>query len=234
MATTESVQDEQALREEIFESRWEAAPAVLVVIATQVTVALLSRAQGWQLWIFPWWAWLIPTVPEGLLFLTLTLEAPRRQLQQLGVRRMFGLAMIGIIVVADGLLILALLISLIQSNETGGHLLIMGLTVWTSNVATFGLAFWSVDRGGPVRRLEPDPPPPDFQFPQMENPQIAPRGWRPHLIDYAYVSFTNSIAFSPTDAMPLTHWAKFLMLVESALSAATLLLVVARAVNIFR
>jgi hypothetical protein len=67
-----------------------------------------------------------------------------------------------------------------------------------------------------VRRRQPDPLLPDFQFPQMENPQLAAPGWHPTLVDYVYVSFTNSIAFSPTDAMPLSRWAKLLMLSESA------------------
>ena len=98
----------------------------------------------------------------------------------------------------------------------------------------FGLWYWGFDRGGPVRRLQSDPPPPDFQFPQMENPQLAAPGWHPRLVDYVYVSFTNSIAFSPTDAMPLSRWAKVLMLFESSVSALTVLLVAARAVNIFK
>jgi hypothetical protein len=91
-----------------------------------------------------------------------------------------------------------------------------------------------IDRGGPVRRQEPKPPPPDFQFPQMENPDLAAPGWQPHLVDYVYVAFTNALAFSPTDSMPLSRRAKLLMLFESALSALTILLVAARAVNIFK
>ena len=85
-----------------------------------------------------------------------------------------------------------------------------------------------------MRRREPDPALPDFQFPQMENPQLAAPGWQPRLFDYMYVSFTNAIAFSPTDAMPMTRWAKALMLTESAASALTVLVVAARAVNILR
>ena len=80
---------------------------------------------------------------------------------------------------------------------------------------SFGLLYWAFDRGGPVRRAKPDPPPPDFQFPQMENPQLAAPNWYPQLVDYVYISFTNCIAFSPTDAMPLSRWAKLLMLAES-------------------
>jgi len=101
-------------------------------------------------------------------------------------------------------------------------------------VIAFGLWFWSFDRGGPVRREQPNPPLPDFQFPQMENPELAPPSWQPRILDYLYISFTNSIAFSPTDAMPLSRWAKALMLAESAISVAIVLLVAARAVNIFK
>ena len=96
----------------------------------------------------------------------------------------------------------------------------------------YGLWFWALDRGGPIRRREPDPPPPDFQFPQMENPQFAEPGWYPRLFDYVYVSFTNSLAFSPTDAMPLTRRMKLLMLSEAAISSVTVLLIAARAINI--
>jgi hypothetical protein len=72
----------------------------------------------------------------------------------------------------------------------------------------------------------------DFQFPQDENPGLAPPAWYPRLEDYTYVAFTNAIAFSPTDAMPLTRWAKWLMALESALSVVAILVVAARAVNV--
>jgi uncharacterized membrane protein len=108
------------------------------------------------------------------------------------------------------------------------------VAVWATNTIVFALWFWGVDRGGPIRRIRANPPPPDFQFPQMENPQLAEPGWSPRLFDYVYVSFTNSIAFSPTDAMPLTRRAKLLMLAESGVSSVTILLVAARAVNIFK
>jgi len=68
----------------------------------------------------------------------------------------------------------------------------------------------------------------------MENPQLSAANWQPELVDYIYVAFTNAIAFSPTDAMPLSHRAKLMMLTESLVSAVTVLLVAARAVNIFK
>ena len=93
--------------------------------------------------------------------------------------------------------------------------MLKAVAIWATNVIVFGLWFWELDRGGPVRRCEPSPPPPDFQFPQSENPQLAEPGWMPHLLDYVYIAFTNGIAFSPTDAMPLTRRTKLLMLIES-------------------
>jgi len=135
--------------------------------------------------------------------------------------------------VANGLALAALAGSLVSGQEaTGAELLFKGLAIWATNVLAFGLRYWELDRGGPVRRREPHPPPAGFQFPQMENPRLAETGWRPGLVDYLYVSFTNSATFSPTDAMPLTRWAKLLMVAEASASGITILLVVARAVNI--
>jgi hypothetical protein len=223
-----------AIGEEEVESRWEAAPAVVVVIAFQLLLALVSRAQGWTLWGLPWWVWLIPIVPEIVLLVALAWQRPRRRLEQLGQRRNVALVLFALISFANALLLLAVIASLVRGDErSGAQLLLKAMTVWGTNVITFGLWFWAFDRGGPVRRVERDPPPPDFQFPQMENPELAEPGWHPRLLDYVYVSFTNSIAFSPTDAMPLTRRAKLLMLSESAVSSVTVLLVAARAVNIF-
>jgi hypothetical protein len=223
------------VREEQVESRWEAAPAVALVIVFQLGLALLSRERGWKLWEFPWWAWLISTVPAVFLLGGLAASGSRRWLERTGRRRMAALTLFGITSFANALSLIALTGSIIGGHEhSGGELLIKGGVIWSTNVVVFGLWYWGFDRGGPVRRFEPDPPPPDFQFPQMENPQLAAPGWHPRLFDYVYISFTNAIAFSPTDAMPLTRRAKVMMLVESSVSAITVLLVAARAVNIFK
>ncbi|HYY64762.1 MAG TPA: hypothetical protein VE688_09115 [Gaiellaceae bacterium] len=224
-----------ALREEEREARWEAAPAIALVIAFQLLLAVVSRSQHWKLWDLPWWVWLIPIPFEVGLVVALAWGRSRRQLEQMGLRRAFALGLLAVISLANALLLVAVLASLIRGTETSGaQLLLKAMTLWGTNVLTYGLWFWEVDRGGPVRRLRHDSPLPDFQFPQMENPRLAPRRWRPELADYVYVSFTNSIAFSPTDAMPLTRRAKLLMLSESAISSLTVLLVAARAVNIFK
>jgi uncharacterized membrane protein len=104
------------------------------------------------------------------------------------------------------------------------------------NVLVFGLWFWQLDGGGPIeRRLNPDPASErDFLFPQQTTDAQADHRWQPTFIDYLYVAYTNATAFSPTDSMPLSKWAKVLMLLQSAASLLLAIMVVARAVNILR
>jgi hypothetical protein len=209
------------------EESFEAAPAVVLVMALQLVIGLTARAADWTLWRVPWWTLLIGVLPEAVLLILLVLDRFRRS-------RTLSLALFGVVSLANALLLVALIASLVSGHEQdGGQLLFKALVVWTTNTITFGLWFWTLDRGGPARRLEPSPPPPDFLFPQQSDPELAAPGWRPRLFDYLYVSSTNSIAFSPTDTMPLTHTAKGLMLAEASVSSVTVLLVVARAVNIF-
>jgi hypothetical protein len=225
----------KAESEEAVESRWEAAPAVLVVIGLQLTLALVSKELDWKLWSLPWWVWILAVGPEVVLLTALVWDPVLRTLERIGHRRNASLILLAIISLDNAVALVALLGSLIGGHEdSGGQLLLKGMTIWGTNVIAYGLWYWGFDRGGPVRRRQPDPPAPDFQFPQMENPQLAEPGWHPTLVDYVYVSFTNSIAFSPTDAMPLTRRAKLLMLSESGISAVSILLVTARAVNIFK
>jgi uncharacterized membrane protein len=221
------------LHEEEIESRYEATFAVGLVIGLQLTLALVSLGAGWKLIGLPGWVWLLPVVPEAALLVALAWSAPRERLEQMGQRRTVALVLVGVITAANVLALAALIASLLSAQEkSGGELLLKGATIWSTNVITFGLLFWEFDRGGPIRRRGPDPPPRGFQFPQDENPKLAEPNWHPRLPDYVYISFTNAIAFSPTDAMPLTRRVKMMMLAESAISATTVLLVAARAVNI--
>lgn len=221
--------------EEHREAQVEATAAVLVIIALQVSFAVVNVAAGWTTWGLPGWLWLLPVIPELGLLIVLTVHIQRHGSAQTERRRHMALALVAVVAVANVLALIVLIGSLVQAHETNGRaLLLKGAMIWTTNIVTFGLIFWELDRGGPVRRREADPPPRDFQFPQDENPSLARPGWYPRLMDYVYVSFTNAIAFSPTDAMPLSRRAKKLMLAESAVSAVTVLLVAARAVNILR
>jgi hypothetical protein len=84
-----------------------------------------------------------------------------------------------------------------------------------------------------MRRLEPRHRH-DFVFPQHLTPELSPAGWQPAFVDYLYVSFTNATAFSPTDTMPYSRWAKLLMILESVASLLLAIMVAARAVNILQ
>jgi hypothetical protein len=222
-------------REVEFESSFEAAPAVAVAIGLQVLLAVMSQTKGWSTWEFSWWIWLLPILPEVVILVLDVWRRPHSRLVQMGIRRKVGIMLLALASAANSLLVVGLIASLVSGHEkSGGQLLLKAATVWGTNVILFGLWFWIFDRGGPERRLEPNSPPPDFLFPQTDSPDVAAPGWRPHFVDYMYVSFTNSIAFSPTDTLPLSRWAKLLMLAESAVSALVVLLVAARAVNIFK
>ena len=116
--------------------------------------------------------------------------------------------------------------------QNGSELLEVGSLVWIDVNLTFALLYWELDAGGPARRLHASQSRPDLAFPEHMNPQLAVPGWRPVLIDYLYLGFTNATAFSPTDVMPLAHWAKMAMAFQAILSIVILSLVIANAVNI--
>ena len=129
------------------------------------------------------------------------------------------------------------LVTLVLDTSHGSHysasrLLTAGALVLATNVVTFGLLYWQVDGGGPAARITDPPPYPDFQFPQTTDAKLAPPDWRPMFADYLYIAFTNIVAFSPTDTMPLTRRAKGLMALQAIVSAAVLVVVLARVINI--
>ena len=112
------------------------------------------------------------------------------------------------------------------------ELIFAAMQIWMTNVIVFGLWYWELDRGGPSARCRTSHREPDFLFPQMSTPAAAPPDWAPMFVDYLYVAFTNATAFSPTDTLPLTTWAKVLMAVQALASLLTVALVAGRAVNI--
>jgi uncharacterized membrane protein len=175
---------------------------------------------------------LLPGV-EGILLVALVVIAPSRAtVHRVGERR-FALAVIGLVSLVNIVLLIRLVDRLINGGEVVGRSLILsGAVLWVTNVLLFAVWYWEMDRGGPVARYENATALVDFQFPQMDDPELAPKGWRPGFLDYLYVSLTNSTAFSPTDTMPLTHTAKIVMAIQSVTALLTVGLVIARAVNI--
>jgi hypothetical protein len=205
------------------EPRWPAAVAVIVAIALYVTLPD-KLTYGSKL--------ILPGL-EAALLIPLLFTAPDRDDQETRWQRMFALAVIAIINLANLVSLVLLVHELLGGKRTGGHELIFySMEIWITNVIVFALWYWELDRGGPGKRCSMKHREPDFLFPQMVTPAAAADNWYPSFIDYTYVSFTNATAFSPTDTMPLTEWAKILMMIQSLASLITVALVAARAVNI--
>jgi hypothetical protein len=210
------------------EPRWQVTLAIIAAIALQLPVP------GRLVLLRP--VWVLPVL-EGLLLLGLIIANPRRIDRQSVILRYTSLTLIALITLANVWSAEQLIADIVTKPSLTGSastLLIDGGSIWLTNVIVFGLWYWEFDRGGPVARALAVTPYPDFQFVQMVSPELAPPGWEPMFADYFYLSFTNASAFSPTDVMPMSRWAKMLMLVQSAVSLVTVALVIARAVNILQ
>jgi hypothetical protein len=174
---------------------------------------------------------LVATFPDSKLVRKLNVEVASIHLG----RRIIVLAVTALVSAANGASILLLVHLLINGAHTEARLLLRaGIHMWCLNVLVFALWFWELDNGGPRQRMTAGPEGRDFLFPQQADPTVTEPGWRPMFLDYLYVSFTNATAFSPTDAMPLSRWAKMLMLVESSASLVLAIMVAARAINILK
>ena len=206
------------------ERRWPMAVAVIVVIVLEVLLPSAVR-------IGPRWDLTL----AGVLLLALIVADPGRIDERTKVERLLSLALLAVLIlsalVSTGLLIH----ELVKGGElthSGEKLLVVGNTVWVINNIVFALLYWECDGGGSAARAHDIPVHPDLAFPQHMSPELAPPGWRPLFFDYLYLGFTNAVAFSPTDVMPLVNWAKAAMLIQSLISIATLGLVIASAVNV--
>jgi hypothetical protein len=126
------------------------------------------------------------------------------------------------------------IIDAVKFSTDANVLLASGGAIWLSNVITFGLWYWDLDRGGAAARARGSGRQPAFVFPEMVNAQYVAPGWYPKFVDYLYLSFTTATAFSPTDVSAIRRWAKLMMMAEEAISLLVAILVVSRAVNILR
>lgn len=204
------------------ERRWWIVFAIAVIIAAQF--ALPAK-------FVPHPAYIAPSI-EAVLLVVLTAMHPNRLSQRTKQLRVASQVLIAIIAAANAWSV----ILLIHAITTGGHiapdtLLIGGAEIWLTNTIVFALWFWEYDRGGPAARAHGTHDIPDLLFPQLTDEHLA-RNWEPIFLDYLYVSFTNSTAFSPTDTLPLSRWAKLLFALQAAISLVTVALIAARAVNI--
>jgi uncharacterized membrane protein len=212
-------------------------PAVVAVLVAVALYAFLPES----LLVGP--RFVVPGL-ELLLLIPVIAVNPRRLTRQTRWSRIASLAVVVVIVLANQVALGLLLHSLVTvSGDQARDLLIAAGQVWLTDIIAFGLLFWELDRGGPVVRTQAERaalPAADFRFSQDENDDAVHEvaagssgrsDWVPTLIDYLYVSVTNSTAFSPTDTMPLSPRAKALMAVESVSALLTSVLVIARAVG---
>jgi hypothetical protein len=219
------------------ESRWPP------VVATAVALALYSLLPAPLLYGT---RYVVPVL-EVLLVVPLVAFNPGRLTRESGWSRVVSLVLVMIIVLANLVAFVLLVRALLGYRSLPGReLLLAALQIWLTNVIAFGLIYWELDRGGPVARTQlarDQLPPADFLFPQDTGQQAVTEvaahssrssDWVPSLVDYMYVSVTNSTAFSPTDTMPLTPRAKLLMGLQGIAAMGISLLIVARAVNILR
>jgi uncharacterized membrane protein len=112
-------------------------------------------------------------------------------------------------------------------------LLISAVLLWLTNVLVFSLWYWKLDAGGPLGRDEPGGAAnSSFLFPQMMRQAKADTSWSPNFLDYLFLAFNTSTAFSPTDTAVLSRWAKVLMMLQAIISLSIIALLAARAVNV--
>ncbi len=202
---------------------WE--PQAVVAVAILLDLALPARLS-----VGP--TWLLPGV-EALLLIGLIVASPNPRIRHSPFRRHIALLLIALVSAVNLYSLVQLCHYLLHGHVNNGRELVFsGIALWGTNVLLFGLWYFELDRGGPLARARKEERYPDFLFVQMTDAErYAPEAWAPRLIDYLYTSFTNATAFSPTDTMPLTPAAKWLMSTQALASLTTIGLIFARAVN---
>ena len=199
----------------IGESRWPPVAVVLVFLVLNVALRIwLPRETVTRV------PWLLPVI-EALLLIVLLTSTPTGEAERRRGRKL-ALIIVGLLVAAALWATVLLVHDLIKGTgvtNDPSQLLASGAIVWLGNNLAFGLLYWLMDGGGPTARSR-NPVPVDFAFTQQLSPELAPPGWRPVFLDYLHLGFTNATAFSPADVMPLTHRAKYSMLVQSTVAIA--------------
>ncbi|QEY50887.1 hypothetical protein [Legionella longbeachae] len=133
-----------------------------------------------------------------------------------------------------------LILATIHGQIGPNHLLLSSVILWTTNILVFALWYWSLDAGGPVQReLKESAGSTAFLFPQIQLSLTQTIGiaeplknWTPNFVDYLFLAFNTTTAFSPTDTPVLTRWAKCMTMLQALISLTIILMLAARAVNI--
>ncbi len=207
------------------EPRW---PAFIAILEVCGLYAALPPA----LIIGP--PWMFPAIVLLLLIPTVITHGTGHH----KLNRFFGFT-VSVVITIGMIASLALLIHALPSHkESPTDLLLSAASLWFTNILVFALWYWRLDAGGPHGRdARFGHPQGAFLFPQMtvtpeEKSQANGHGWTPNFVDYLFLAFNSSTAFSPTDAPVMERWAKILMMLQSLISLTVLVLLAARAVNI--
>jgi hypothetical protein len=203
---------------------------VTLIVATLIPLLLPDELLPGPRWLFP--VMICALVTAMLLLDPGRIDNRARHLRWL--RIAIALVLAGSTTYATFALAEVLVVGSAAITNSASELLRTGVLVWAALLITFAFVYWELDCGGPAERANAERHLPDLAFPQDLNPTMAWPGWRPTFVDYLYLGLTNNLAFSPTDVMPLSHWAKLTMGLQSVASLLIIGLVIARAVNIFR
>jgi len=211
--------------DEDLEPRW---PAMLALLA----VGGLRFALPRSLAVGPDWLVLVVVVALIVPTIAARMRGHHKLNQVLGY-------LVTSIVTLDMCWSLVLLIRALPTHsESPKMLLVSAGALWITNILVFASWYWRLDAGGPrARELRGVHTDGAFLFPQMSLDQMAKRemgeeSWSPNFVDYLFLAFNTSTAFSPTDVPVMSRWAKLLMMVQALISFATVALLAARAVNI--
>ncbi|MEO7022077.1 MAG: hypothetical protein ABI234_18150, partial [Ktedonobacteraceae bacterium] len=183
-------------------SAWEA-------IIGMLAVGLLYAALPAQLIIGP--SWLLLVIEAVLLLPLIITISNRRGLSHKAIRVLI-LILLGVLTLALAIGV-ALLIITLPTDKHATNLLRSSVLLWSSNILVFGLWYWQIDGGGPVKRHFSGHQAADFMFPQQVNGNTD--AWVPHFLDYLFLAFTGATALSPADTYPLTRAGKSLMMLEA-------------------
>ena len=171
-----------------------------------------------------------------LLAVVAVLVAPLIASRRMGWHRLnhgLGHAMAAVLTFFLAASVVLLVAGLPSHAEPPVVLLRSAAMLWLSNVLVFACWYWRLDAGGPnARDLLGARHPSAFLFPQMTRPEDEHPEWSPEFMDYLFLAFNTSTAFSPTDTAALTRWAKTLMMMQSAISLTVIAVLAARAVNV--
>ena len=209
-----------------YEPVWHVQLSVLAAIGLQL--ALPSHYVFGSRWVL--------IAAEVLLLIALSFTTPKEPIFRSLSRRVNAFLLIAVIGLTNLYALVQVADKLLSSGQVvnGRDLILSAFNIFLTNIIIFGLLYWEMDGGGPGQRQNAAGHEQDFLFPQEQNQDYKHPRWRPTFIDYLYLSSTNSMAFSPTDTMPLSRRAKLLMLAQATVSLVTIALVAARAVNILR